>query len=71
MEETSIIEYIENMIGLAFNYLEHHSNKKLEILIQRLEKLEDEIEFCNNQRILRSINILQQIVDEMDVIVNG
>ena len=71
MDKTSTIEYVENIYGLATNYLKHHSSSKLEELMRKLEDLETKYELCEDEIKLKELEgLLKNVIDEMEVIIN-
>ena len=71
MDKTSTIEYVENIYGLATNYLKHHDSEKLESLMEKLEDLETKFELCEDETILKEYErLLKEMIDGMEVIMN-
>jgi hypothetical protein len=71
MDKTSTIEYVENIYGLATNYLKHHSSSELESLMIKLEDLETKYELCNDEKLLKEYErLLKDVIDGMEVIMN-
>ncbi len=71
MDKTSTIEYVENIYGLATNYLKSHSSLELETLMKKLEDLEDKYEACEDQAVLKEYEfLLKEVIDRMEVIIN-
>ena len=71
MDKTSTIEYVENIYGLATNYLKDHSSLELESLMKKLEDLETKFELCEEELILKEYeNLLKEVIDRMEVIIN-
>ena len=71
MDKTSTIEYVENIYGLATNYLKTHTSTELESLMKKLEELEDKYELCEDQNILKDYEyLLKEVIDRMEVIIN-
>ena len=67
----STIEYIENIYGLATNYLKNHINKELESLMQELEDLEDKYELCKEDSKLKDFEgLLKNVISRMEVIIH-
>ena len=71
MDKTSTIEYVENIYGLATNYLKTHSSSELESLMNDLENLESNFESCDDMILLLDYEKkLKDIIDRMEVIIN-
>ena len=71
MDKNSTIEYVENIYGLASNYLIKHNNPKLKILMERLEDLESKYESCNDSLSLNKYELLlKEVIDGMEVLMN-
>ncbi len=71
MDKTSTIEYVENIYGLATNYLKHHTSPELENLMAKLEDLETKYELCNDKNLLKEYErLLKNVIDRMEVIIN-
>ena len=70
-DKASIIEFIENLYGLATNFLITSKNYKLEQIIKELEFLENQYEFCENIKEQRLYEILlEDIYNKIEVIIN-
>ena len=71
MDKTSTIEYVENIYGLATNYLKDHSSLELESLMNKLEDLETKFELCEDETKLKELEgLLKEVIDGMEVIMN-
>lgn len=71
MNKGSIIEYIENIYGLASNYLMSNNNLELRKLLNNLELLEDKIKLCNDIDKLKNYNILvNDLISKIEGFVN-
>lgn len=69
--KSNIIEYIENIYGLATNYLENKNNIELKNLLKELELIENKIRLCNDIDLLDNYKIfMDQLVNRIEDIIN-
>ena len=71
MDKSNVMEYIENIYGLASNYLKNNSSLKLKELLEHIEKLEDNIIECDDDIKYNEYKIqLYKICSEIEAIID-
>lgn len=71
MDKSSTIEYIENMYGLANNYLKNKNNIELKNLLKELEMIESKIELCNGENSIKNYKLLlEELLNRIEGIIN-
>ena len=71
MNKSSIIEYIENIYGLANNCLKNKNSVELRSLLKELNLIEDKIRSCYDKEILSNYELLlKDLINKIEGIIN-